>query len=399
MKYFFILGRNPSLSIAELDAYLAKNKINFSLVSADENFLIVDTNAQVLDLDELIKQLGGVIKVGVILDKIKNQAELEKLAFDYLIKYSGKIYFGFSVYTENNKINRLAEIALNIKKKLAENNHPVRWVVSREKNLSSVVVEKNKLLTQGAEFVLLNDYVGVTKAVQLFELYGEQDFGRPSRLIEGGLLPPKIGQIMINLAQVKSTDKLLDPFCGSGTILQIAAMMGFKNLYGADTSLRAVESAKENMEWAKQKRHLTDLNCRIDSIDARSLTKTFSLESIDAIVTEPLLGPLKYQNQKYEVRQIINELSALYLEFLTEAKKILKNDGRLIMIWPIFVVDNEVIYLPILNEVKNMGWQIISPVQNQELKNLSFIKINPRGALIYGRPDQKIKREIFIFKK
>ena len=111
------------------------------------------------------------------------------------------------------------------------------------------------------------------------------------------------------------------------------------------------------------------------------------------------MGPLKYQNQKYEVRKIINELSVLYLEFLSEAIKILKNNGRLVMIWPVFIVGTETLYLPILDEVKKIGWQMVSPIQNPELKNLPFVKINPRGALIYGRPNQKIKREIFIFKK
>jgi tRNA G10 N-methylase Trm11 len=56
------------------------------------------------------------------------------------------------------------------------------------------------------------------------------------------MIPPKLAQVMINLArrdEADFQDKILfDPFCGSGTILMEAYLMGIKNIIGSDLSDR-----------------------------------------------------------------------------------------------------------------------------------------------------------------
>ena len=90
-------------------------------------------------------------------------------------------------------------------------------------------------------------------AVQPFEEFGARDYARPSRDDLSGMLPPKLAKIMINLAQAKENSLILDTFCGSGTILQEALIMGYLNLIGFDSSPKAIKDSQANLEWLADK--------------------------------------------------------------------------------------------------------------------------------------------------
>src|SRR3989344_6013764 len=93
---------------------------------------------------------------------------------------------------------------------------------------------------------------GRTEAVQDFEAWSKHDFGRPSRDAKSGMLPPKLARLMVNLSGVQPEGSaILDPFCGSGTILMEAALMGSKAVIGSDISKKAVADTGRNMEWMR----------------------------------------------------------------------------------------------------------------------------------------------------
>lgn len=60
-----------------------------------------------------------------------------------------------------------------------------------------------------------------TSFVQDIESYTARDQARPMRDARVGMLPPKLAQIIINLA-LSNNDitEVLDPFCGTGVVLQ-----------------------------------------------------------------------------------------------------------------------------------------------------------------------------------
>ena len=88
--------------------------------------------------------------------------------------------------------------------------------------------------------------------MQPFKDLSRLDFGRPARDDFSGMLPPKLAQIMINLAQVQNPEALIiDPFCGSGTILSEALLMGYKDLLGSDISPKAIADTYKNISWIK----------------------------------------------------------------------------------------------------------------------------------------------------
>jgi len=334
-------------------------------------------------------------------------SDLIDKTWQILPKNLSNLYFGFSTYCLGNQrieiSRKIKKIALEIKKLLKKQKIKSRWVESKEKVLSSVILQKNKILSQGAEIVFLIDdhrcYFGKTLSCQSFKDYSLRDFGRPSRVIKKGMIPPKLGQIMINLSRSPgfSIEKtlILDPFCGTGTILQEALLIGFKSIIGTDKNKRTIIGAKKNLEWLSQKTKKSLNGVRIFHSDVRKLSKKIRAKSVGAIVTEPYLGPLKFSSLEYTF--IIRELGQLYLSAFEQFSRILKTNRKVVIIFPVFKIKGKLQFLPILDKLKNQGWQTQPPIPSSLLKN-PLIKITKRESIIYSRIDQRVLREILIFK-
>ncbi|MCK5062041.1 hypothetical protein KAR28_05865 [Candidatus Parcubacteria bacterium] len=394
MKYFFILGSNPTLSLAELSAVfdLAKNPKEFKLL---DNVLILELDHDI-NPASLIKRLGGTIKIGQIEKTANRYIDQTDKIIKILKPGEGKFKYGFSYYGPG-KFN-IKDLAMKIKSHLRKQEISCRWVTSREKTLSSVVVEQNKLTGPGLEIVLIADaknlYIGKTLAVQPFKELSYRDYGRPERDNQSGMLPPKLAQIMINLALSPSPyegggrgEVILDPFCGSGTVLTETLLMGYKNIIGSDKSTKAVNDTRKNVKWISDKFTADDSRLTIYELSAAELTKKIKSKSINAIITEPYLGP---QRGKINIKQTVAELNKLYSNAIKQFTKILKPKGKVVMIWPIF---NKNIFLnPLIN-----GFKIQNPIPNL-FKNNKNIQLSARNTIIYGRSGQRVWREIVILK-
>ena len=408
-QYFFILGLNSTLSVAEILAVLSQKSVIFSTIACSKSVLVIETENSLKP--DFLDQLGGSIKFGQI---IKETPEPKIDDFkEFLPKISQKINFGFSVYKLDDSIldkklkllsKNIYKLGLGLKNKLKEENASSRLVTSKEIQLSSVIVQKNKLLTQGIEFVLLVDedniLLGQTLAVQKFEEYGFRDFQRPSRDILSGMLPPKVAKMMINLAQADTNKTLLDPFCGSGTILQEALLLGYKNIIGSDISDKAIENTNSNLNWLKEKFNVQNSTSNIIKSDVKKLLEKIKVESVDFIVTEPYLGPpLKGNEKKQQLEKVLQELSDLYIQAFVEFKKVLKPKSRVVIIFPIFKLKNQSLsldILDILDKIKEIGFKTVDPIPEKSV-NTSCVQVTENNSIIYSRPNQKILREIFIF--
>lgn len=390
MQYYFILGKNPQLSKAELEAVLELLEIKFKIKDFKDNILILDT-AKTLDIELLNQRLGGTVKIGQIIDQVDSLEQVSN-KFCQLIKcQQGKLHFGFSLYLLTDKVNlkkklqKLKPVAMEIKRKMREEkNLNSRWVVSKEPQLSSVIVKKNQLLKYGSEICLFfsdkNILVGQTLAVQQFEEFGARDYARPGRDDVSGMLPPKLARIMLNLAKIKSDSTLLDPFCGSGTILQEAIILGYKDLVGFDSSTKAIKDTEANLEWLYEKYDLSVEDINIKQVNVRELDNHLDKESVDYIVTEPYLGPpLKGNESAEQINNNIAELEDLYTKAFEEFGKVLKYKGKVVIVIPEFKIKNQTKTLN-LDNVKNFQ------VLNEE-------------RLVYSRPTQHVWRNIMIFEK
>ncbi len=129
MKYFFILGNNPTLSFAEIASVL--NLKPEQVLFLSEESLIIDIEEE-LDAEKLIRRLGGTIKIGEIKFQVSD-LKYQKLVELIEVKNSeGKFNFGISYYGKN-KLKNEKSLAMEIKRTLKEDDVSSRWVTSKEK--------------------------------------------------------------------------------------------------------------------------------------------------------------------------------------------------------------------------------------------------------------------------
>lgn len=367
MKYAFILGRNAKLSAAEIKAVLPQGRI----LNETESFLILEN--EYFEAKAMLDSLGGTIKIAEIIWEGQSAGFKENIVLNLKNNpRENKLNFGVSFYGA-----KPWKLGMEVKGELKLLNISCRLVTSRDQALSSVVVAKNKV----QEFLVLGkNYLAKTLAVQEFEEYSARDYGRPGRDLVSGMMPPKLAKIMINLSRLPKAGILLDPFCGSGTVIQEALLMGYKNIIGCDLSEKAIKDTKQNLEWLKNKGYeFSEKNYKLFVADVRDLSK--KIKDADAIVAEPFLGPpLRGHESIVQIREIVSDISELYTKAFGEFKKILNPGGKVVIIFPSFRVGKEILELPILEKVEKLG----------------FKRLN-QDKLIYSRPNQMVWRQIYIF--
>ncbi len=367
MNYFFILGNHPILSVAELTASL--NFKNFKVLG---NVLLGKIDN--LRPQEAISQLGGTIKIGRLLGRVNSRELYNKLLSELLAApKTSKFNFGFSVYGSTKL--KPYKLGLDLKSALKTKGISCRLVTSRDQQLSSVVVQQNKLVSGGREFVIMAEggdlWLGITEAVQPFKDLSARDYGRPGRDDYSGMLPPKLAQIMINLARAKKDEIICDPFCGSGTILTEGLLMGYKKLLGSDISKKALDDTKENINWIAKRYDLT-YDLRLSVVDALKLAQQVVPKSLGAIITETYLGP---QRGQFDLNKVSQELSKNYSYFLTVAASLLKNHCRLVIALPAFLSGKKILAIKIPT---------------------TLIK---KDSFLYGRAGQRVFRQILVLEK
>ena len=389
-NYIFILGQSSDLAKEEL-FNLLKSQTDEQMTVGD-NFLMAKENINPI---KFINQLGGTIKIARHLKTI-DQLNFSTQEWADMIKIEPdkKIKFGFSVYNGREKdFKKIQALALSVKKQIKEKGHSIRLVSSREPELSSVIVTKNKLLNAELLFIRHQGQwiIGLTQAVQDFKSYAQRDAYRPRKDNRSGMLPPKVAQMMINLTGADRNKIILDPFCGSGTVLQEAALFGFKKIYGTDNSHKAVDDSQINLGWLEEQYDLsTDIS--IKKIPVEQLANKLN-NTVDLIVTEPFMGDARLLQRAYhkkDVVPIINELQSLYQMAFRQFKKIINQNGKVVFIFPVIDLGNEKISTLDTAQISNIGWQAIKP--KIQSKSLSL-----NGNIIYSRPGQNIQRQITIW--
>src|SRR3990167_9870045 len=208
-KSLCILGRQPNLGLAELESLYGANHLRTVRDAA-----ILDIPAEEINF----KRLGGTIKTAKILAILpySNWQQLIKYLLDNIpghLSYLpvGKFTLGLSVYGLPVKPQQVNHSMLEIKKLIKKSGRPVRVVPNKSAVLSSAQVLHNKLTHKGAwELIFIVDgkqtILAQTLFVQDIEAYAARDQARPARDARVGMLPPKLAQIIINLALGEKND-------------------------------------------------------------------------------------------------------------------------------------------------------------------------------------------------
>ncbi len=429
MTRFFVPGSHPALSLAELAAVLATG--DFSRCT--DGVFLVETDR---GAEELQARLGGVVKIGRVVGELPryNVAAAADVLVDLARRTSeaseGKISFGLSVYDAGNKSMTAQlkkdrqRVGLEMKKRLkvtasfqegaVGSPRSVRYVDSKEPNLSAVIVTENGLLESGGEYCLMaaptRVYVGRTETVQDYKEWSRRDYGRPASDAISGMLPPKLARMMVNMSMTPSGGRisplqgqgemsrtsetegvsLLDPFCGSGTVLVEAGLLGFDRLIGNDLEAKAVADTKKNVAWA-------GLEADIIQGDAANIAERVR-GPVDAVVTEPYLGPprLKKPTPK-EAGLTVGTLMTLYERSFMSIHSLLAEGGRCVVAFPVFETTEHRLFLPLAPMLKKIGYKIVVPVP--DTAPIAFKERTPNGGLLYRRPDAIVSREILVVEK
>ncbi len=393
---FTIFGNHPSLSLAELlTCYPAIKKPVLG-----HNFAIFE---QDWEPDAAMNLLGGTVKLGRIIKTLSISDASPQAVADLMGQgqETGALDFGCTIYANSQKTRlKYQNYPIQIKKALRAKGWSVRWVTGKgQDDLSPAAVAKCRLTTPpNTDLCLLISqdkvFVGRTEQVQNADAWSLRDYGRPFRNDKAGMLPPKLARIMVNLAGIKKSDTLLDPFCGSGTILMEAALATkSERLIGSDIEEKQIHDSLKNTEWLIKEKilHREELS-RFKFIisDVKQLAKHLPVKSINCVVSEGWLGPpLHGHENAREVKKNAEKISDLWQKTLSHLKPLLKKNARLVIIMPSFKAGKEIITPSVVHEFSDLGFKVINPIADY----------NPQTILYYERAGQHLRRNIFVLNK
>ena len=288
-KTLFILGRQPEFGIAEIESLFPDEKINL----LTQKIISLEKTVDPI----LINRLGGTVKIAeeIQIPEIEQSRTLIDLINEYVLSQiielpEGKINFGISYFGHNQKPKDVERLAIQVKKIVRKSARSIRIVPNKELELSSAQVFHNKLTRKaGFELIIVENDSKFTlarsTAVQNIDSYSSRDQERPYRDAKVGMLPPKLAQMMVNFLNPAPSSVILDPFCGTGVILQEALLMDLCAV-GTDIDKRMVEYSTKNIEWLRKKYP----ELRESKIELGDATSFKWSEKIDFVVTEAYLG-------------------------------------------------------------------------------------------------------------
>ena len=321
----------------------------------------------------------------------------------------GKMLLGLSLYGFNESTARIQATGLSLKKVIRKTGRPVRLVPNTASELNSASVIHNKLTTpNGWELLFIKDgqqtHIAQTVKVQDIDAYARRDRERPYRDAKVGMLPPKLAQTIVNLAtgplpeqQLQNicdipagqpvprqllNQTVLDPFCGTGVVLQESLLMGY-DAVGTDLDERMVDYSTKNLEWLREQFNQPLPGSNVTAGDA---TDTRWPSAPDFVACESYLGRAFTAMPTPEVlNQTITDCNLIIKKFLKNLHGQLNPGTRLCIGIPAWQIrDGQFRYLPLTDDVSNLGYEQVT------FENLVS------QTMLYHRPNQIVARQLLV---
>lgn len=426
--YIAILGRQPSIGMAELERRFGDVRW-FS-----------DQSAVVKSDSFDIESLGGTLKAGRVVAEVPG-ADWRRASMKLVQAYTqawtdteGKVTVGLSAYGFNVTSREVQKTGIVLKGKLKAKGVSLRLIPNAEPALNTATSHHNKLGLSDNKVELLivrakNGKVIIAESVgaQNITALARRDQERPKRDAFVGMLPPKLAQIMINLTglspqQASYSDldsrkhlqpeieperepdlnsgvkpftgiensnsdhsfTLLDPFCGTGVLLQEALLLGY-NVYGTDLSDKMIDYSRINLDWIKTISH-AEGSFTLEQGDAM---KAQWHQPINAVACETYLGqPFSAPPSPSKLIEVRGNCDHIISDFLKNIGKQLQPDTPLCVAVPAWRSSKgSFTHLPLIKNLAQLGYDHV------ELKNVRS------EDLLYYREDQVVARELLILTK
>jgi tRNA G10 N-methylase Trm11 len=400
-----MLGRQPELGLAELESRFGADAVR----QVSDDTALLETGDEFPDFD----RFGSVLKAAQLL------AEIDSADWNKTIRFiqkslpahiedipEGKITLGLSAHGVNATPQQVNAAALSLKKLIKQQaGRSVRIVPNAEPSLNTAQVIHNKLTApNGIELLVVGSgkrtLLAQTFWVQDIEAYRRRDQERPMRDARVGMLPPKLAQIIINLAlgpvespgadhdaslennepQKAAEIDLLDPFCGTGVLLQEAALMGLTAI-GSDIDPRMVEYSIKNMEWLKQAFSPE----KLPEVHVADATSAAWKPMPKTIACETYLGrALSSLPDQETLQKIIKDCDTIHSKFLRNIARQTGPGYRMCIAVPAWHVKSGIKRLPVLDHLEELGYN-----------RVSFVHANT-SDLVYHRENQIVGRELVV---
>ncbi len=379
--YIAILGRQPELSLAELEA-----------IYGEINVKKINDGVATIESDSFnFELLSGSKKAGEVKEFFANSnwRQVNQSVIDYYyqkwLSYDKKITLGISAYGFDKLTTKdIQYVGVSIKKLLKKQSVNVRLIPNAEVSLNTASSHHNKLglsenkveifIIKSGKDIILAESLGSQNITAL----ASRDQARPRTDAFVGMLPPKLAKIMINLTGLKSPGNILDPFCGTGTVLQEALLLGY-SCQGTDLSQKMIDYSSENLDWISKKYSINPQNWKLATGDAMKHKWT---QPIDAVVCETYLGqPFSAPPSSDKLSSVSKNCQYIVDEFLTNISAQIKSGTPLVVAIPAWK--------------KKDG-----SLHRLNIKPTKYgLKIRNKNDLIYHRDDQIVARDIFILDK
>lgn len=390
--YIALLGRQPELSIAELE------RVFTSVRWHSPESALVDTEK----LD--VQQLGGTQKAGRVIAElpVRDWRTTSMAIVRHYVKtwtsHEAKLTLGISAYGFNTTPRDVQKTGLILKKKLKEAGVSLRLIPNQDVALSTATAHHNKLglsdtkiellVIRGEKTVILAESVGAQNITAL----AARDQGRPRRDAFVGMLPPKLALMMVNLAGplTRSPDsdlaqpRVLDPFCGTGVVLQ-EAMLRHYAVYGTDLAEKMIRYSRDNLNWLQESMNIEG-TWYLHEGDA---TTAHWQQPIDAVVSETYLGqPFSAPPSSTKLTEVRGNCNHIIGEFLKNLSDQLQPGTPVILAVPAWKdTAGRFTHLPLTTKIEDYGFERIK------------LETVESDRLLYAREDQVVARELLLLTK
>lgn len=387
-----LLGRQPELSLAELEAVFGSKNVS----------KLAPSWAQITTLEMSVDAFGGTIKAGQVAHTIPstNWSEVsKKIVHEYSEKWQTidhKQTLGISVYGLKASVRDIQKCGLELKGTLKRHGVSLRLLPNNEPALSSATSHHNKVgktVNKTELFIIASrgkTIIAESIGTQNISALAARDQARPFTDAFVGMLPPKLALIMVNLAtgQLSRSGEtlpvVLDPFCGTGVLLQEAMLRNFA-VYGTDLSEKMIRYSRDNLNWLQEKYRIRG-NWYLHEDDA-TVAKWRS--PIDAVATETYLGqPFSAPPSPQKLREVRGNCDHITTNFLKNLSKQIEPGTPLCIAVPAWR-DNQgrFSHLPLVSRVEQFGytWQTFDHVDSKQL--------------LYFRPNQVVARQLLVLRR
>ena len=189
---------------------------------------------------------------------------------------------------------------------------------------------------------------------------------------------------MINLARPETGDRILDPFCGTGVVLQEAALMGY-SVYGTDLADKMVDFSKTNLAWLADTHHVS-VHSTLEQADAMDAKWQ---QPIDSVVGETYLGqPFSAPPSPTKLSEVRRNCDHIISSFLRNISGQLKSGTPLCIAIPAWKdINGTFTHLSLIDKLDELGFV-----------EQTFKHVSPEN-LLYYREDQVVARELLVLVK